>query len=799
MLKQKLAIFLGFTALCQFSQAQVLINELMQSNIDCIMDDRNEFPDSWVELYNAGTTTVNLNQYLIGTKSDGSDAWQLPSQNLSNQAHALVYCDKEGTKMHTTFRLETGKDCVVYLFDKNMTIADSVHIEQKQPAPNISYGRKTSGSDEWGYQYTPTPQFANTGIICTDILGEPIFSEPGRVMTSSQTINLTLSLPEGSPEGTEIRYTTNGDEPTTSSYLYSAPIKITSNQMIRAKLFCNGYLSPRSITQSYLFLGRSMTLPVVSIVSKNSYFKDSKIGILVNGSYSSNKKNYEYNWRRPINFELFTEADSASQMNVLCETRVAGAATRSSALKSMAVYTHKRFGQKHFKYEFWPDQRPGQTHYKSFILRNAGNDFDYLYMRDAIIQRSMAQHADLDWQAWRPAIIFINGAYKGILNFRERSNEDNIYTNYDDLEDIDMIENWRELKKGTLDNFNEFSAFYNEHNHTWEEYAERMDLVEYINLMVMNLYYNNQDFPGNNFVMWRPREEGGRWRFIAKDTDFGLGLYGSSNSYKTFEWLYNPNYDYNRNWANQYDHTRLFRRLMEIPEFEREFIDRTAIYMGDFLNYNAVWKIWQPMYEETKTEYPHHRKLINEWWPNYQSELSSAKNWLSGRTNQFYSQLRNYYQLGSAVNLYINKDIPEEDLEKVDICMNGVTLSAPTFNGKFFTGRDVTLSATPQTDEEGLPLTTRTVSSWRVDTYNTPANYTTETYPGSTCHFVMPGGYQVIITPQYGESEGLEELTQDPSAAPTLFYDLNGRQLDQLHPGINIVRDAEGRTRKIIL
>ena len=41
------------------AHAQLIINELMQSNIDCIMDDINEFPDSWVELYNSGTTAVN--------------------------------------------------------------------------------------------------------------------------------------------------------------------------------------------------------------------------------------------------------------------------------------------------------------------------------------------------------------------------------------------------------------------------------------------------------------------------------------------------------------------------------------------------------------------------------------------------------------------------------------------------------------------------------------------------------------------------------------------------------------------
>ena len=35
------------------ANAQLVINELMQSNVECIMDDIREFPDSWVELYNA--------------------------------------------------------------------------------------------------------------------------------------------------------------------------------------------------------------------------------------------------------------------------------------------------------------------------------------------------------------------------------------------------------------------------------------------------------------------------------------------------------------------------------------------------------------------------------------------------------------------------------------------------------------------------------------------------------------------------------------------------------------------------
>ena len=54
------------TVVAAQTRAQLVINELMQSNIDCIMDDLNEFPDSWVELYNAGAEPVNLGDYKIG-------------------------------------------------------------------------------------------------------------------------------------------------------------------------------------------------------------------------------------------------------------------------------------------------------------------------------------------------------------------------------------------------------------------------------------------------------------------------------------------------------------------------------------------------------------------------------------------------------------------------------------------------------------------------------------------------------------------------------------------------------------
>ena len=731
--------------------SQLVINEIMQSNIDCLLDDINDYPDSWVELFNNSTAPIQVSEYALGDSPDAAKAWPLPDRMLGPGQYALVYCDKVADRWHTNFRIDSGKDGAVYLFHNGQQ-TDKATPKKKQPAPNIAYGRKTNGAEEWGYMTTPTPGKANCGSVSSTLLGEPVFSEPGRVTTGHETISLTLSLPEGSPEGTVIRYTINGSEPTESSPEYTGPITIYNTRTVRAKLFCEGFLSPRSTTHSYLYLGHQLTLPVVSIVTDDKHFYHNKQGIYVNGTYSSSKKNYEYDWRRPINFEYFEGENTASLLNQLCETRVQGGASRGAQLKSLVVYANKRFGTKRLDYEFFPDQRPGVTDFKSIILRNAGNDFDYLYMRDAVIQRTMARHTDLDWQAWRPVVIYINGVYKGMLNIRERSNEDNIYTHYDGLEDIDMIENWNQLKEGDMDHWNAFAAFYGEHGHTLEEYEQWIDWREFLNLMVMNLFYNNQDFPGNNIVMWRPRTEGGVWRFIAKDTDFGLGLYGTQASYNTIAWIYDPNYDSSHNWANHSEHTRLFRRMMEVDDFKREFIDRAAIYMGDFMNQSGTREVWDPMYEMIKTEYPYHRELINRWWPNYSEELTNARNWLRDRCNYFYNHLANYYGLGRPIAMEVNKNMDEEELRGVDISINGVRLSKGIFDGKFFQGRSLTLSGTPADGKQ--------VTGWKVITITSQGS-NEQDYDGPTFTLDMPACSRLIVRATLADHDGIEETADD--------------------------------------
>ena len=776
---KKYLIFLSLVGLSVSSTAQTLkINELMQSNVECIMDDIKEFPDSWVELYNPTDAAINLKDYKISNKNKVKKAWQLPDQQVPAGGYVIIYCDKEGkedNRLHADFRLESGKGCTLYLFKgKDAEPVDSLPADMKKmPAPDVAFGRETDGADKWGYQVTPTPDKANTGEICDakHILGAPVFGKEGFVTSGEAAFQLELGLPDGAPEGTVIRYTTDGSEPTSKSTKYTNPINIGKTKVIRAKLFCDGWLSPMSSAQSYIFHPREITLPIFSVQTNDKYLNDKEIGLFANNNSKEDKKTHD--WRRPVTIEFFPVGSDNSAFNQLGETRIQGGQSRSNALKSMVFYANKRFDPdyKRYSYEFFPDQRPGITEFKSFSLRDGGNDFGDLYFRDLIIQRTMAGHVDLDWQAGHSAVLYINGEYMGMLNIRERSNEDNIYSNYNDLEDIDMVEisheqvggvdQFIEEFKGSEDAtfYNAFKAFYSEKGHTKAEYEQWMDVSEYLNIMIMNLFYGNIDFPGNNIVFWRPNDDDTEsglpkiWRFIVKDTDFGLGLYGRQNNYNTIDLLYNPDNYPNDKWAFTEPATRLIKNMLEDKDILDMFIDKCCVYMGDFMNGKGTGETIDLIKAESMEEFVAHRDKYNPgwWWPvdnrsEIENKFNAAKQWAEGRPNNFYNHIGKKWNLGTAFPVTINKgvaDVPE------DVTVNGIKLSEGVFDGKLFPNRQLTITATAP---EG-----KTIAGWKVTTTPASGSKKTENYDGDELVFTPASCKSMSIEAIFSIGSGISE------------------------------------------
>ncbi len=814
-IKNVLAVVL--LAVAMPGHAQLVINEIMQSNIECTMDDIHEFPDSWVELYNPTDEAISLKDYQISNKNKVKKAWQLPDKTVAAKGYVLVYCDKEGlenNRLHADFRLESAKGCTVYLFkDKNAEPVDSLpYVDNKpmvkMPAPDVAFGRKTDGADEWGYQLTPTPGKANTGQTCNakQILGAPVFSESGRVVNYGQkSISVELSLPEDAPKEAYITYTTDGSEPTATSKKYTEAFHITKSTAIRAKVFCEGWLSPLSTAQSYIFHARKMTVPIFSIQTDDRYLNDKEIGLFANNNSKEDKKTHD--WRRPVNVEFFPVEGEPSAINQPGETRIQGGQSRSNALKSMVFYANKRFDPDHkrYSYEFFPDQKPGVTEFKSFSLRDGGNDFGDLYFRDLIIQRTMGPNVDLDWQAGHTAVLYINGEYMGMLNIRERSNEDNIYSNYDGLEDVDEIEIAHEkennqdlfieeLKEGDDVFYQAFKEFYSQKGHTLAEYEEWMDVSEYLNIMVMNLFYGNIDFPGNNIVFWRPNDDAKvdlpkRWRFIVKDTDFGLGLYGRKSDYNTIDLLYNPSEHSGDNWAFTEPATRLIKNMLEDKDILKMFIDKCCVYMGDFMNAKGTGATIDAIKAEALEEFVAHRAKYPTWGGSSRDEINNkfndAKKWLAGyteqgwwgqsttylpRTDYFLQHMSSQWKLGTAVKLTINKT--EQD---VAITVNGIKLSGKTFDGKFFPNRELVITGTAP---EG-----KVVTGWKL------SGGKNEEIAGSELTLNMTSS-ALTIEPILGDASGINDISANPAKSEAI-YDLMGNKVETPMSGRIYIRSGK--------
>lgn len=818
---KKYLIFLSLVGLSISSTAQTLkINEVMQSNVECIMDDIKEFPDSWVELYNPTDAAINLKDYKISNKNKVKKAWQLPDQEVPAGGYVIIYCDKEGkedNRLHADFRLESGKGCTLYLFKgKDDEPVDSLPADMKKmPAPDVAFGRETDGADKWGYQVTPTPGKANTGEICDakHILGAPVFGKEGFVTSGEAAFQLELGLPDGAPEGTVIRYTTDGSEPTSKSTKYTNPINIGKTKVIRAKLFCDGWLSPMSTAQSYIFHPRETTLPIFSVQTNDKYLNDKEIGLFANNKSKEDKKTHD--WRRPVMIEFFPVGSDNSAFNQLGETRIQGGQSRANDLKSMVFYANKRFDPDHkrYSYEFFPDQKPGITEFKSFSLRDGGNDFGDLYFRDLIIQRTMAGHVDLDWQAGHSAVLYINGEYMGMLNIRERSNEDNIYSNYNDLEDIDMVEishekvdnvdQFLEEFKGSEDEtfYNAFKAFYSEKGHTKAEYEQWMDVSEYLNVMIMNLFYGNIDFPGNNIVFWRPNDDDTEsglpkiWRFIVKDTDFGLGLYGRQNNYNTIDLLYNPANYPNDNWAFTEPATRLIKNMLEDKDILDLFIDKCCVYMGDFMNGKGTGETIDLIKAESMEEFVAHRDKYNPgwgWWPvdnrsEIENKFNAAKQWAEGRPNNFYNHIGKKWNLGTAFPVTINKGVSE--LPET-VTVNGINLSKGVFDGKLFPNRQLTITATAP---EG-----KTIAGWKVTTTPASGSKKTENYDGDELVLTPTSCKSMSIEAIFSIGSGISEKKAECNDDVKTIYNLRGERQQSFSSGVNIVVYGNGEAHKVV-
>ncbi|MFH2143506.1 MAG: lamin tail domain-containing protein, partial [Bacteroidota bacterium] len=350
---------------------QLYINELLTSNTQTNYDpDFTGFSD-WIEIYNSGTSDINLDGYFITDDPIEPTKWQIPLNTIiPANGYYIFWADGMNTvlnSVHTNFNLSKDGE-TIKLYSPGLILLDS--IKYRPQVADLSYGRNFDGDSIWGFFYIPTPGNSNNSQICytkLEYADEPVFSISGGFYSGQQTISLSSSSPTAI-----IKYTLNGSIPDENSISYSSPIIIDSTTIIRANAF-DTLLIPSSVITNTYFIDNVHDLPVISITTEPENLWGDTIGIYCVGTNGISgwgiTANYWHDdWERPVNIEMY-ENDGTLAFNQISGISINGQ-RRLMGQKALRLFARNKYGKNTFDHKIFKDKQIEQ--FSSLILRNGG-------------------------------------------------------------------------------------------------------------------------------------------------------------------------------------------------------------------------------------------------------------------------------------------------------------------------------------------------------------------------------------------------------------------------------------------
>lgn len=682
----------------QVNGQQLLINEFMASNGSTNTDEFGD-ADDWIEIYNPGSTAVNIGGYYITDDLTELNQWQIPATNPGQTTvpaggYLLLWADKEPEQgvRHVDIKLGSGGEDIALVRPNGTTIVDSYTFGVQ--AEDVSEGRSPNGGSSFDFFGDPTPNGPNNTTPGLDETEPVTFSVRGGIFTSSRTVSLSTAT-----AGADIHYTTDGSEPTTSDPEYTGPITISSNTPLRARAFSPPFIESIVTTQTYLF-NVSHTFPIVAYTADPDEMFDPSIGIY---------PNWQDDIEIVVNAELY-ETDGTQGFNMRFESEIQGTGSASNAQKSLALKAKKSLDGAVIPYDVFPDDE--QDEFRSLVLRNNGQDWNITHFRDAMVTSLVRDIDDVNdalekpiiyGQAHRPGIVYINGEYWGIHNIRERMDKRYIKARFDlDDDEIDFLENSSEIREGDREEFNAFRTLYRtgdfSNEATFKQVTDLLETDHYRDYIVFNVFVDNYDWPGNNNRYWKKRDSDEKWRWMTWDLDFSFGIFDQNQPFnsgyfqgRTLNRLLNPN---PFNWPNPRWSTELFNALLENDGWRHGFINR----MADQLNVLYTPARMNNRISEFRSEYaPEMQEHHDRWSSGFQvwdQNIQKLRTFANGRPNVVRQHfIEEFSEINGTTNITVNLN-PANRGEVAFSTINVAPGNAP-FSGTYFRNIPIPVQAFP--------------------------------------------------------------------------------------------------------
>jgi len=683
-------VFIRLLLICIFSisfqciDAQVFISEVGTNNGSTIEDENEDEPD-WIELYNSGTSPVNLDHYFF--TDSNNEPWLFPPVNIQPLEYLIIFASGKNRYtpvLHTSFELSKNGE-TLKLFNSSGTLIDELSIPYLQL--DHSYGRKPDLiSGVAGIFNLPTPGVSNQNSNqYSGYAADPEFSLPAGFYNGLCVLELN------SGTNTAVHFTLDGNTPTDATDIYILPLTIGTTTAVTARTFSNDIsILPSEIVSNTYLLNYNTSLPVFSISTNPANFWDWNTGIYVTGpnaspAYPYYGANYWQDWEIPANIEFFETNKKRIFSQVSGVSIHGGSQNRTRAMKSLRLTSKSKFGKDEFHHQFFEEKEIDK--FKVIVLRNSSGDFNKTHFRDGSLHKLMIGNINIDLNCYRPSAVFINGIYYGVHNIRERISKYYLEENYGiDGGNVDLLEEDSLVLEGDFTAFNSMYGFVTGNNMADEgkfnTASGMIDTESLCDYYIAETFLSNIDWPYNNIKFWKVREPDTKWRYILIDLDIALGNNGwAPASFDVLGRIMGPYGDNNR-------HVQIFRSMLGNAQFREYFINRYADLVNTLFSAENMTRHITEVRETLVDEMPAH---FTVWGNNMQGWDNEIYNvvmpHIADRPAFALEQVQNTFALTSIVELEL--EVWPKDAGTITI--NTITPGPLPWKGNYFNGNPVTI------------------------------------------------------------------------------------------------------------
>jgi hypothetical protein len=659
-----------------------------------------DYPD-WIEIHNPGDTPLPLIGYGLSDDSTLPFKWVFPDLTLQAGGFLVVFAsgkDEVGGNVHTSFELSSEGEEVLLTPPSGITCD---RVDFGRIPIGCSFGRRPDAPEVWAWFDQTTPGRANDAAIFMGFRDEVRALPAAGFHAGPIEVALTNSLAES-----VIRFTWGGEDPMPESELYSGPMRVERTAVLKARTFVDGRAASPIVTATYL-IGKPFSFPVVSLTTRPEHLWDPELGIYTpgrNANESQRIANYWHDWERPVHVEFF-EPDGKRGFSVDAGLRIFGWASRANPQKSFAIMLRGRYGAPELSYRLFPDQ--DVPVFTSFVLRAGGGDAGAtgVFFRDPFAS-SLLKGRQVDVQAFRPAIVYLNGEYWGIQDLREKMNEDYLASHHGiDAGDVDMISRyWRRTEPVVIEGddtaYRALEEFLLNADliapSTYDHLRSVFDLENFLDYSASQIYFANYDWPGNNSKVWRERGPEARWRWLMFDLDYTFSSDPALNN-AAHDTLTHATQAAGSGWPNPPWTTLLTRSFLEVPAIRDRFINRLA----DLLNEDFLPETVLAQLERFKALFePEIVSHIDRWagtgnvipsLSTWENNLGSIREFARERPGHLRQHVQNFFGLPGTATVWVNLDPPGAGRVK----LNSILIDGPDWTGTYFMGVPISLDVLP--------------------------------------------------------------------------------------------------------